>query len=415
MFESNSGWGANLDMVGLAHGPVGCGVFTQASRLNVPEFVQGIESFTALHACTNLGNADLEDGGNTKLTRALAEIDSLFPLARGVTLLCEDPIEFIDANVTGVAKATTRETGKLIVPLTCENIRGDSNWAARTATSLKAALTSRSASRSTHYDIALPFHRQAAGLVWILAKLLRDIGLEPVHEITGSSTSDMARVARCNLVVGFAPKLDVPMDYFAGGAAQMLRQWFGMDLVWTCFASPSATDASLRLIAVHFDQNIRERAEQVIAANRQKVDAVIARYRPRLQGKLILHFWPMTEEEIEPYRLLGFRIGNASGWPGKTGKWRTPRLVCEPEKPSEKAMDSYIAESKPDLVLDFWRDDYEWRKRGQTTLPASALYAYRGNVFWAYDGFACLAAALDRAVNAPWRKLVVPPWPVGGG
>ena len=49
--ESNSGWGSNLEMLALAHGPVGCGVFTQASRLNLPGFVQGIESFTELHAC----------------------------------------------------------------------------------------------------------------------------------------------------------------------------------------------------------------------------------------------------------------------------------------------------------------------------------------------------------------------------
>ncbi len=39
--ESNSGWGSSLDMLALAHGPVGCGVFTQASRLNLPGYVRG--------------------------------------------------------------------------------------------------------------------------------------------------------------------------------------------------------------------------------------------------------------------------------------------------------------------------------------------------------------------------------------
>jgi len=155
--------------------------------------------------------------------------------------------------------------------------------------------------------------------------------------------------------------------------------------------------------------------EQVIATNRQKTEAVAARYRPRLQDKLVVHFRPMTEEELEPYRLLGFRIGNAAGWTGKTGKWRAPRLVCDPENPTEKAIDSYIAEAKPDLVLDFPRDDYEWRKRGQVALPTTPLFDRTGNAFWAYDGFACFAATLDRALNAPWRKLLKPPWPAEGG
>ena len=67
--ESNSGWGSNLDMEALAHGPVGCGVFTQASRLNLPGFEQGLESFTALHACTDLTTAVLEDGGEQSLPK----------------------------------------------------------------------------------------------------------------------------------------------------------------------------------------------------------------------------------------------------------------------------------------------------------------------------------------------------------
>jgi len=97
--ESNAGWGSNLDMVALAHGPVGCGVFTQASRLNLPGFEQGIESFTALHACTDLSTPDLEDSGDAKLSRALDEMQTLFPLARGVTILSEDPLALIDSNV----------------------------------------------------------------------------------------------------------------------------------------------------------------------------------------------------------------------------------------------------------------------------------------------------------------------------
>ncbi|WBK02283.1 nitrogenase component 1 [Methylocystis parvus] len=413
--ESNSGWGSNLDTIALAHGPVGCGAFTQASRLSAPGLVQGVESFTELHACTDLRTPNLEDGGDARLARALDELESLFPLARGTVILNEDPIALVDANPKGVAKEKSRDLGKPVLSRSCESIRSDRAWAVETASGLKAAVRKERPLRSTRYDVALPFSREATGLVWVLSKLLREIGLNPFHELTASSTSDMARIGQCKLVIGFAPKLDVPSDYFPGGAAQLLRQWFNLPLVWTCFAGPSATDASLRAIAASFDWKVRARAEQVIAANRAKVEAIVARYRPRLQGKLVAHFYPMTDEQLEPYRLLGFRIGNASGWTGKTGKWRKPSLVCDPDKPRERAIESYIAEAKPDLVLAYGRDEYEWRKRGQRTLPRTLFCNSPHNAYWAYDGFAKFAETLNRELNAPWLKLIKSPWATGGG
>jgi nitrogenase molybdenum-iron protein alpha chain len=104
LLESNAGWGSNLDMLALVHGPVGCGGFAQTTRLNLPGFVQGIETFTALHASTNLLTEDLDSGGDAKLARSLEEARTLFPLARGVTILNEDPIAIIDADVKGIAR-----------------------------------------------------------------------------------------------------------------------------------------------------------------------------------------------------------------------------------------------------------------------------------------------------------------------
>lgn len=412
--ESISGWGSNLDMLALAHGPVGCGVFTQASRGNVPVFAQGIDSFTTLHLCTNLSEEDLEDGGDAKLSRAFDECLDLFPLGRGVSILNEDPIAIIDANVQGFAKSRTKELKRLVVSCPCESIRN--SWSPiSVASGLKAAAQTEKASESTRYDVALPFFREAAGLVWLIDKLLRDIGLTPVHELTGSSVSDMARIHGCKLVVGFSGTLDIPVDFFRGGHARLLKAWFDMPLEWACFVGPSATDASLRAIASHFDSAIRARAEATIAANRKRIDEIVARYRPRLEGKLVVHFYSMTEEELEPYRLLGMRIGNCGGWPSKSGVRRKPRLVCDPAAPSDRALDAYIAEAKPDLILSRGLDEFEWRKRGQRTPTLSLLCDRWGNSFWTYDGFACLAAMLDRTINAPWSKLVKPPWATGGG
>jgi len=408
--ESNSGWGAALDMGALAHGPVGCGYFTQASRVIMPGFSQGIDSFLALHACTDLTQDDIEDGGDAKLACAIDEFWSLFPALSGLVILNEDPIVFCDANVKGVVKEKSKQFDRLVLPNFCENIRNDRSWAGETAAGLKHAARRWAPKPGKARRVALPFYREASSLVWIISKLLREIGLDPIHEVTGTSTGDMAAIGNCQLVIGFRDSLEGPVPHLTSGYAGLLNRWFGIPIESACFASPSATDASLRAIAAHFGPHVIAKAEDVIYANNERLRHVIAYHRPRLEGRLAVHFTPLTREQQEPYLLLGMRLGDAAGWTAASGVQRTPRITCDPEAPSDKAVDSYIREAKPDLVFHPQRSAEEWRKRGQNALPFMPLFDRKTNAYWGYDGFALFASALDRAINTPWRKLLKPPW-----
>jgi nitrogenase molybdenum-iron protein alpha chain len=94
------------------------------------------------------------------------------------------------------------------------------------------------------------------------------------------------------------------------------------------------------------------------------------------------------------------------------GVWRTPRTACDW---TEKSINAYIAEARPDIVIHFQRDEYEWRKEARPVLAFTPLFDAGDNCLWGYDSLASFAAALDRAVNAPWRKLLKPPWPEESG
>ena len=395
MADFSVGWGSNLDMLSLAHGAVGCSAFALTQRLHLPGFAQGIESFTALDACTDLKAEDLKDNGNAKLSRAIDEVRELFPLARGIALGEEEPVALIRTDIRGIIKTNETAGGK---PIIAWNV-GPASMAA----AVRAVARRRSA--ASQYDVALCFRPQAAGLIWIISQLLRDIGLNPIHVRTSSSISDLARIEGCKLIIDHAHRLDVPTSFRWQSASQSLKRLLGIPLVWACFTSPPATDASLRTIASHFDWRIQRRAEAVIATNRQKVDAIIARYRPRLEGKLFLNInWPY-EEAVESYRLLGMRIGDETNWPGKKRELKTPR--AELRWGDDISLSGYLRETEADLVSLCCVDEYEWRKRGLPGLSTPA--------FLAYDGFGYLAIALDRHVNAPWRKLVKPPWPEDSG
>jgi len=408
--ETGVGWGAGLDILSIGHGAAGCGEAALAHRLHYPGFIQGIETFTALHACSDLKAEDLEDKGNSRLKKAIDEAALLFPLARGLCVINEESVSQIGTDVYGIVQAKFREKHRPIITLSY-------GWAPQLATKLRKGSHLDRERQHGSYDVAIIFKQQAPGLVWIASKLLKDMGLNPIHVTSGNSLDDLGRIRNCRLVIDFAPSLDTPYNFRPGSIPQTIRDHLNIPLVWVCFLGPSLTDASLRKIAGHFDSTIRQKTEDVIAANRIKVDTTVARYRPRLENKLFVSFGVSTklmlEGHLEPFHLLGMRIGNEHGWPGSHGIPRRPRLVWRGRE--EKSLASYLTEARPDIAFLNYSNAAEWTKRGLAALPDSPLFDQAHDWFWAYDGFVSLAAALDRYINAPWRKLMKPPWPQNSG
>ena len=69
-----------------------------------------------------------------------------------------------------------------------------------------------------------------------------------------------------------------------------MEEKFGIPWVEYNFFGPSKTEESLRKIASFFDDHIKEKTEEVIAKYKILTDAVIAKYRPRLEGKKVMLF-----------------------------------------------------------------------------------------------------------------------------
>ncbi len=67
-----------------------------------------------------------------------------------------------------------------------------------------------------------------------------------------------------------------------------MEEKYGIPWVEYNFFGPTKIEESLRKIAGHFDDTIKEGAERVIAKYKPLMDAVIAKYRPRLEGKKVM-------------------------------------------------------------------------------------------------------------------------------
>ena len=69
-----------------------------------------------------------------------------------------------------------------------------------------------------------------------------------------------------------------------------MEEKYGIPWVEYNFFGPTKIEESLRRIASHFDDPIKEGAERVIAKYKALTQAVIDNYKPRLAGKKVMLF-----------------------------------------------------------------------------------------------------------------------------
>ena len=97
-------WGPIKDMVHVSHGPVGCGQYSRAGRRHYYVGTTGVNTFTTMNFTSDFQEKDIVFGGDKKLDKIVDEIETLFPLSKGVTIQSECPIGLIGDDIEAVAK-----------------------------------------------------------------------------------------------------------------------------------------------------------------------------------------------------------------------------------------------------------------------------------------------------------------------
>ena len=105
-------WGPIKDMVHISHGPVGCGQYSWSQRRNYYIGNTGVDTFVTMQFTSDFQEKDIVFGGDKKLAKIIDEIDTLFPLAKGITIQSECPIGLIGDDIEAVAKKKAKEIGK---------------------------------------------------------------------------------------------------------------------------------------------------------------------------------------------------------------------------------------------------------------------------------------------------------------
>src|SRR4051794_38940675 len=406
-------WGPVKDMVHISHGPVGCSHYSWSQRRNYYIGNTGVNTFVTMQFTSDFQEKDIVFGGDKKLEKLVDEVNELFPLVKGISIQSECPIGLIGDDIEAVARKKHKETGKTMVPVRCEGFRGVSqslghhiaNDAIRDWVFDKAD----SEHQPGPYDVNVIGDYNIGGDAWASRILLEEIGLRVIGNWSGDATLaeiERAPKAKLNLIHCYRS-----MNYIC----RHMEEKYGLPWMEYNFFGPSQIVASLRAIAAHFDETIQQNAEKVIAKYQPMVDAILAKYKPRLQGKKVMLYVGglRPRHVVDAYHDLGMEIAG-TGYEFAHGDdyQRTGHYVKDGtliyDDVTGYELEKFIEGIRPDLVGSGVKEKYPVQKMG---IPFRQMHSWNySGPYHGYDGFAIFARDMDLAINNPVWGLFKAPW-----
>jgi nitrogenase molybdenum-iron protein alpha chain len=164
-----------------------------------------------------------------------------------------------------------------------------------------------------------------------------------------------------------------------------------------------------------FDETIQAGAEKVIAKYQAEYDAVIAKYKPRLQGKRVMLYVGglRPRHVIGAYEDLGMEVvgtgyefGHNDDYDRTIKEMGNATLIYDDVTGYE--FEEFVKRVKPDLIGSGIKEKYIFQKMG---IPFRQMHSWDySGPYHGYDGFAIFARDMDMTLNNPCWKQVKVPW-----
>lgn len=408
-------WGPIKDMIHISHGPVGCGQYSRAGRRNYYVGTTGINTFGTMNFTSDFQEKDIVFGGDKKLAKIVTEIEALFPLSKGITVQSECPIGLIGDDIEAVSKKSAKEIGKPVVPVRCEGFRGVSQSLGHHIANdairdwVLGNRDKDSSFAATPYDVTIIGDYNIGGDAWASRTLIEDMGLRVIAQWSGDGT--LAEIentpkAKLNLIHCYRS-----MNYIS----RHMEEKYGIPWLEYNFFGPTKIAESLRRIAGFFDETIQANAERVIEKYQAGYEAVIAKYRPRLQGKRVMLYVGglRPRHVIGAYEDLGMEVVGTGYEFGHNDDYdRTIKEMGEStliyDDVTGYEFEEFVKRVKPDLIGSGIKEKYIFQKMG---IPFRQMHSWDySGPYHGYDGFAIFARDMDMTLNNPCWRNVQAPW-----
>jgi nitrogenase molybdenum-iron protein alpha chain len=410
-------WGPVKDMIHISHGPVGCGYYSRAGRRNYYIGTTGVDTFVTPHFTTDFQERDIVFGGDKKLTQAIKELEALFPLNRGITIQSECPIGLIGDDIEAVARNTSKEIGKPVVPVRCEGFRGVSQSLGHHIAndSMRDWVYEKGVKgqeiESSPYDVAIWGDYNIGGDAWATRKIIEKMGLRVITQWSGDGTlSEIANATKVKMLL-------VHCYRSSNYLARYFEEKFGIPWMEYNFFGPTQIFESMRKIASMFDDKIKERTEELIEKEyKPRLDRVIEKYRPRLEGKtVVLYVGGLRPRHIiTAFEDLGMHVV-ATGYEfahqddyDRTLHYIDKNATIIVDDATAHELEELLRELKPDLMASGIKEKYQAQKMG---VPFRQMHSWDySGPYHGIEGFEIFARDVDMAVNGNVWKMMKAPW-----
>ena len=262
---------------------------------------------------------------------------------------------------------------------------------------------------STPYDVSIIGDYNIGGDAWSSRTLLEEMGLRVVSQWSGDGTLseiELTPKVKLNLLHCYRS-----MNYIS----RHMEEKYGIPWVEYNFFGPTKIAESLRKIASYFDDTIKQGAERVIERYKAEYDAVIAKYRPRLEGKRVMLYVGglRPRHVIGAYEDLGMEVvgtgyefGHNDDYDRTIKEMGNATLIYDDVTGYE--FEEFVKKVKPDLIGSGIKEKYIFQKMG---IPFRQMHSWDySGPYHGYDGFAIFARDMDMTLNNPCWKNLQAPW-----
>lgn len=255
------------------------------------------------------------------------------------------------------------------------------------------------------YDVNIIGDYNIGGDAWASRILLEEMGLRVIAQWSGDGSLnelEVAHKAKLNLI-----HCHRSMNYMV----DHMEKAYGIPWLEYNFFGPTKTYESLRAIAALFDATIQENCERMIAKYKPVMDAIIHKFRPRLENKTVMLMIGglRSRHTIGAYEDLGMDIV-ASGYEfaHKDDYEKMLPMLQEGtiimDDPTAYELEEITQRMNIDLVGSGVKEKYVYHKMG---VPFRQMHSWDySGPYHGFDGFKVFAKDMDMTVNSPVWDLV---------
>ncbi|GMA98590.1 nitrogenase molybdenum-cofactor biosynthesis protein NifE [Pelosinus sp. IPA-1] len=263
------------DAIHLVHGPIGCASYTWDIRGSLSS---GAELYRNSFS-TDLKEQDIIFGGAKRLNAAIDGLVEKYQ-AKLVFVYSTCIVGVIGDDLEAICTAASQKHNIEVIPVESSGFIGNKSAGYRAAGDalLRLIKPSEPIVKSNSINYLGDFN--LAGEAWIIHNYLRQIGVELNVTFTGDShytALKSAPKAKLNII-----QCAGSMLYLAG----KMEELYQIPYIQISFLGIEDTAASLRKIAATLgEESMIAKAEDLIAKETARVEAIIKGYRDKLQGK----------------------------------------------------------------------------------------------------------------------------------